>query len=78
MTNKTRFVAGDGGGAGNNWAIGFASGQQHFEKICDIIDREAEVLKHVFFFFWFGASSLKLHCPHPIKPHRDVIAWKGL
>jgi tubulin gamma len=37
------YVAGDGGGAGNNWAMGFSAAQQHYEKICDMIDREAEV-----------------------------------
>lgn len=36
------FLAKDGGGAGNNWASGWAQGQQLYEDIFDIIDREAD------------------------------------
>ena len=36
------YLAKDGGGAGNNWASGYAQGQQHYEDIFDIIDREAD------------------------------------
>jgi len=32
----------DGGGAGNNWASGYAQGETHQEEIFDIIDREAD------------------------------------
>merc|ERR1739848_385642 len=35
------YVAKDGGGAGNNWASGFSQGQQLYEDIFDIIDRQA-------------------------------------
>jgi len=31
-----------GGGAGNNWASGYAHGERLFDEIFDIIDREAE------------------------------------
>ena len=36
------FLAKDGGGAGNNWASGYAQGQLHYEDMFDIIDREAD------------------------------------
>ncbi|EEB06176.1 gamma-tubulin [Schizosaccharomyces japonicus yFS275] len=36
------FVATDGGGAGNNWAHGYAHAEKIFEDIVDMIDREAE------------------------------------
>ncbi|KAF8644140.1 hypothetical protein AX16_008667 [Volvariella volvacea WC 439] len=36
------FVSKDGGGAGNNWAYGYASGERIYEEIIEMIDREAE------------------------------------
>ncbi|KAG8902298.1 gamma-tubulin, partial [Tulasnella sp. 403] len=36
------FVSKDGGGAGNNWAMGYTSGERHYEEIMEMIDREAE------------------------------------
>ena len=36
------FIAPDGGGAGNNWASGFRQGEQHHEKVLDMIDRETD------------------------------------
>lgn len=36
------FVSKDGGGAGNNWASGYHSGERLFEEVVDIIDREAD------------------------------------
>jgi len=36
------FIAEDGGGAGNNWASGFRQGEQHHEKVLDMIDRESD------------------------------------
>lgn len=36
------FIADDGGGAGNNWASGFRQGEQHHEKVLDMIDRESD------------------------------------
>jgi len=36
------FVSQDGGGAGNNWANGFASGERLYEEVMEMIDREAE------------------------------------
>jgi len=32
----------DGGGAGNNWAHGYASGERLYEEVMEMIDREAE------------------------------------
>lgn len=32
----------DGGGAGNNWAQGYSSGEQVYEDIMEMIDRETE------------------------------------
>ena len=39
---ENMYVAKDGGGAGNNWASGYSQGQQLYEDIFDIIDREAD------------------------------------
>ncbi|KAG8936043.1 gamma-tubulin [Tulasnella sp. 419] len=36
------FVSKDGGGAGNNWAMGYSAGERHYEEIMEMIDREAE------------------------------------
>jgi len=36
------FVSKDGGGAGNNWAQGYAVGERIYEEIMEMIDREAE------------------------------------
>lgn len=36
------YLAKDGGGAGNNWASGFAQGKKYYEEVFDIIDREAD------------------------------------
>ena len=36
------FVAQDGGGAGNNWASGFRQGEEHYELVVDMIDRESD------------------------------------
>ncbi|KAK7023850.1 tubulin gamma chain [Favolaschia claudopus] len=36
------FVSKDGGGAGNNWALGHAQGERIYEEIMEMIDREAE------------------------------------
>lgn len=32
----------DGGGAGNNWASGYSSGQLVHDEVVDMIDREAD------------------------------------
>jgi hypothetical protein len=42
FNNESIFVAGDGSGAGNNWANGFEQGEAHQERVCDMLDREAE------------------------------------
>lgn len=36
------FVSTDGGGAGNNWAQGYAAGERIYEEVMEMIDREAE------------------------------------
>ncbi|KAG8917592.1 gamma-tubulin, partial [Tulasnella sp. 408] len=36
------FVSKDGGGAGNNWAMGYSAGEKHYEEIMEMVDREAE------------------------------------
>ncbi|KAG2752231.1 gamma tubulin [Suillus brevipes Sb2] len=36
------FMSKDGGGAGNNWAHGYASGEKLYEEVMEMIDREAE------------------------------------
>lgn len=36
------FVAQDGGGAGNNWASGYRQGEEHYEQVLDMIDRESD------------------------------------
>lgn len=36
------YLSKHGGGAGNNWASGYAHGERLFDEIFDIIDREAE------------------------------------
>ena len=36
------FVSPDGGGAGNNWAKGYSSGQSVQDEIFEMIDREAD------------------------------------
>lgn len=36
------YLSKHGGGAGNNWASGFAQGEKLCEEIFDIINREAD------------------------------------
>jgi hypothetical protein len=36
------FMAKDGGGAGNNWAQGYSSGERVYEELMEMIDREAD------------------------------------
>lgn len=36
------FLSKDGGGAGNNWAYGYAQGEKVYEDIIEMIDREAD------------------------------------
>ena len=36
------YVAGDGGGAGNNWASGFRQGSEHEDHVMEMLDREAD------------------------------------
>lgn len=36
------FTSKDGSGAGNNWAMGYASGEKVAEELSDMIDREAD------------------------------------
>ena len=32
----------DGGGAGNNWAQGYSYGEEIYEEVMDMVDRETE------------------------------------
>uniref|UniRef100_A0A915HET7 Tubulin gamma chain n=1 Tax=Romanomermis culicivorax TaxID=13658 RepID=A0A915HET7_ROMCU len=36
------YLSKDGGGAGNNWACGYSQGENIYEEIFDILDREAD------------------------------------
>jgi tubulin gamma len=36
------FMSQDGGGAGNNWAQGYAAGEKLYEDMMEMVDREAE------------------------------------
>lgn len=36
------FVGKEGGGAGNNWAAGYALGERYHDELMDMIDREAD------------------------------------
>jgi tubulin gamma len=36
------FVPSEGSGAGNNWAIGHASGQRNMDSLIELIDREVD------------------------------------
>lgn len=53
------FVSKDGGGAGNNWAQGYAQGEKIYDEVMEMIDREAE-----------GSDSLEVCCKmlflHPL------------
>ena len=42
----------DGGGAGNNWAQGYSTGEKLYEDIMEMVDREAE-----------GSDSLEVRTP---------------
>lgn len=61
------FMSKDGGGAGNNWAQGYASGEKLYEDIMEMVDREAEGsdslevrLPPFFFFFRKGTHTFTL------------------
>ena len=47
------FVSQDGGGAGNNWAQGYAAGERLYEEVMEMVDREAE-----------GSDSLEVASSH--------------
>jgi tubulin gamma len=36
------FLSKDGGGAGNNWAQGYAAGERIYDEVMDMLDRETE------------------------------------
>lgn len=42
FNSENIFVSKDGGGAGNNWASGFAQGEELKEELMDMVDREAD------------------------------------
>ena len=60
------FVSKDGGGAGNNWAHGYAAGERVYEEVMDMIDREAESSDslEVCGIIHFGASHLLISSIH--------------
>lgn len=39
---KARYLGTNGNGAGNNWGVGFETGQSFSEETMDILTREAE------------------------------------
>lgn len=45
------YLSKHGGGAGNNWASGFAQGEKLNEEVFDIINREAD-----------GSDNLEVSC----------------
>lgn len=48
----------DGGGAGNIWAMGFAAGENVYEEVMEMLDREAD-----------GSDSLEVsHYAHLVHP----------
>ena len=49
------FVSQDGGGAGNNWAQGYAAGERIYEEVMEMVDREAE-----------GSDSLEVGMLHTV------------
>ena len=53
------FMSKDGGGAGNNWAQGYATGEKLYEDIMEMVDREAE-----------GSDSLEVRSPSYYPPLR--------
>jgi Tubulin/FtsZ family, GTPase domain len=53
------FMSQDGGGAGNNWAQGYATGEKLYEDIMEMVDREAE-----------GSDSLEVCTPSSISSLR--------
>lgn len=69
------FLSKEGGGAGNNWANGYSSGERCYEEVMEMIDREAE-----------GSDSLEV-CPsvsygcrilNPLYPTLPIYAYRGL
>ena len=42
FNSENVFVSREGGGAGNNWAMGYAQGEALSEEVLDMIDREAD------------------------------------
>lgn len=59
----------DGGGAGNNWAQGYAAGERIYEEVMEMIDREAE-----------GSDSLEVHPNNNFKNTEDInhMDFQGL
>lgn len=57
------FVSQDGGGAGNNWAQGYSSGERLYEEVMEMVDREAE-----------GSDSLEVRILQiPNSAHRERL-----
>lgn len=60
------FVSKDGGGAGNNWAQGYAAGERIYDEIMDMLDRETE-----------GSDSLEVYI-NPAGRSNILIIYAGL
>lgn len=62
------FVSQDGGGAGNNWAQGYAAGERLYEEVMEMVDREAE-----------GSDSLEASTllPTVMRTHGLIYVPKG-
>ena len=56
---------GDGGGAGNNWASGYAQGERYYDDIFDIIDREAD-----------NSDSLEVRCFYPSSYYSSLFSLR--
>ncbi len=56
------FVSQDGGGAGNNWAQGYAAGERLYEEVMEMVDREAE-----------GSDSLEVLVPCRLLIDKSLI-----
>jgi tubulin gamma len=54
------FLSQTGGGAGNNWAMGYAQGDKIAEEVAEMIDREADgsdsLEVNILFFVGWGSE----------------------
>lgn len=57
------YVSKEGGGAGNNWAMGYSAGEKIYEEIMEMIDREAE-----------GSDSLEVSLQHRMLARKLTLS----